>query len=116
MTGKLQNVIISPDTGVRNQPLELLCQEASLEELLAECADLEAFRPSCENLYQRVRALFFLYAIHRFFSPTKPGLPREGQIPFEGHELLLIRRFEEAIHLFLAAQKAHGPSQALSSA
>jgi hypothetical protein len=116
MTGKLRNLITSSDPAVRNQPLEVVCQRASLEQLLEECADLEAYRPGCENLYQRVRALFFLYAIHRFHLPSRPGLTREGLIPFEGHELLLIRRHEEAIHLFLATQKEQGPSHALSSA
>src|ERR1700722_11584560 len=116
MKGRLHNLITSPDAKVRNQPLEPICQQASLGELLEECADLEALRSSSENLYQRVRALFFLYAIHRFFLPAKPELASAGLIPFEGHNLLLIRRFEEAIHLFLSAQKRHGPSIALSSA
>ncbi len=66
MTGKLRNLIQSADPAVRNQPLEATCQHASLAELLDECADLEAFRPGCDNLYQRVRTLFFLYALHRF--------------------------------------------------
>src|SRR5439155_7150355 len=35
---------------------------------------------------------------------------------FEGHELLLIRRFEESINVFLSAQAQQGPSEALSSA
>ena len=116
MTGKLRQLIVSADPDVRNQPLEGTCQQASIEELLKECADLEAFRAGCDNLYQRVRALFFLYAVHRFYLPARPDLARAGLIPFAGQNLLLIRRFEEAIHLFLAAQKKHGPSHALSTA
>jgi hypothetical protein len=116
MTGKLRKLILSADPAVRNQPLEPICQGASRDELLEECADLEAFRAGCDNLYHRVRALFFLYAVHRFYLPWKPGMASAGLIPFDGHRLLLIRRFEEAIHLFLAAQENQGPSHALSSA
>jgi hypothetical protein len=45
----------------------------TLEELLAECRELDDFRRSCDNLYERVRALFFLYAIHRFHIPLLSG-------------------------------------------
>src|ERR1043166_34579 len=116
MTGRLRNLIIASDQAVRDQPLEPFCEAASRDDLLAECADLEAFRAKSDNLYHRVRALFFLYAIHRFHWPVKPGRAREGLIPFHGHELLLIRRQEEAIHVFLTAQEKQGPSHAISSA
>ena len=74
------------------------------------------FRRTSDNLYERVRALFFLYAIHRFHLPLKPGVAPRGLIPFNGSRNLLKRRFEEAIDIFLAAQSAHGPSDAISSA
>ena len=45
--------------------------KATLEELLAECEALDRFRRSSDNLYERVRALFFLYAIHRFHIPLR---------------------------------------------
>ena len=34
-------------------------------------AELDAFRRCAENLYERVRTLFFLYAIHRFHLPGR---------------------------------------------
>ena len=34
---------------------------------------LDRFRRSSDNLYERVRALFFLYAIHRFHIPSRPS-------------------------------------------
>ncbi len=37
------------------------CQRLSRDELMSACEELDAFRRDCENLYQRVRALFFLY-------------------------------------------------------
>ena len=63
-----------------------------------------------------MRALFFLYAIHRFHLPAKPGVAARGFIPFDGYTYLLRRRFEEAIEIFLQAQAAQGPNEAVSSA
>ncbi len=88
-------------------------------ELLAETAELDAFRRDAKNLYERVRALFFLYAIHRFYLPAKlktHAASANALIPFKGYEHLLQRRFEEAIDVFLKAQQAEGPSDGLCSA
>lgn len=115
----LVDVITSTDASVRNQSLDELCRQASARQLLAQCAELEAFRRRSDNLYHRVRALFFLYAIHRFHLPGKLGEPARtgtGLIPFGGFHLLLDRRFEEAIDQFLAVQRADGPSDGLCSA
>ena len=68
-----------------------------------------------ENLYHRVRALFFLYAIHRFHLPPLLSGKPAGSIPFAGYEHLLQRRFEEAIDEFIDAQTAQGSGDALSS-
>ena len=93
-----------------------MCRHAPLEELLAECQALDRFRRTSDNLYERVRALFFLYAIHRFHIPLRPAAATPAPIPFAGYSNLLKRRFEEAIDLFLAAQAERGPSAAISSA
>ena len=100
----------------RNLSLDSLCRGLSIEDLLAECRELDSFRRASDNLYQRVRALFFLYAIHRFYIPrmAPDGVPE--LIPYAGHKNLLSRRFREAIEVFLAAQAQHGPSAAISSA
>ena len=74
------------------------------------------FRRQSSNLYERVRALFFLYAIHRFHLPNKRGIELRGLIPFKGYEHLLQRRFEEAIEIFLEVQNSAGPNDAISSA
>jgi hypothetical protein len=116
MAGQLVRLITAADAAVRNQSLDALCGPSSLAALRAECGELEAFRRRSENLYERVRALFFLYAIHRFHLPLKPGFPARGSIPFKGYEHLLQRRFEEAIESFLSAEAAGGPSDGLSSA
>src|SRR5437773_3889709 len=116
MPGELVSIITSSDPGVRNQSLDAFCRAASLSELFAGCNELEAFRQRNENLYERVRALLFLYAIHRFHLPLKPGLNTRSLIPFKGYSHLLQRRFEEAISVFLKTQTAEGPSDGLSSA
>jgi galactokinase/mevalonate kinase-like predicted kinase len=116
MASPLIEIITSADSGIRNQSLDALCLRAPAAELLAACAGLEDFRRRSDNLYERVRALFFLYAIHRFHLPGKLPAGAEGKIPFKGFEHLLQRRFEEALVQFLAAQKNCGPSDAISSA
>jgi len=119
----LIRIITAAEPALRNESLEGACAGLSLEELLRECAKLDEFRRHSENLYERVRALFFLYAIHRFHLPAKledasrvTHHASRSLIPFKGYEHLLQRRFEEAIDHFLAVQQAEGPSDAISSA
>ncbi|MBN1992071.1 MAG: UTP--glucose-1-phosphate uridylyltransferase [Anaerolineae bacterium] len=113
---ELINIITATDPETRNRSLDTFCRAASLNELLDECAVLEHFRCGSDNLYQQVRALFFLYAIHRFHLPLKAGLSSKGLVPFDGYTNLLKRRFEEAIEIFLATQAADGPNDGISSA
>ncbi|HWQ57267.1 MAG TPA: UTP--glucose-1-phosphate uridylyltransferase [Bryobacteraceae bacterium] len=113
---ELAGIITAADPAVRNRSLDAFCRQASPPALLAECEALDRFRRSSDNLYERVRALFFLYAIHRFHLPFKPGVEPRGFISFPGYTNLLKRRYEEAIEIFLAAQAADGPSAAVSSA
>ena len=108
--------VITASGDQRDSSLDALCQGATIEALLAECRALDNFRRSCDNLYQRVRALFFLYAIHRFHIPRLPAAAAPALIPFAGFDNLLKRRFEEAIEVFLAAEAEQGPSAAISSA
>ena len=116
MPSPLLDVITSTQDSVRNQSLDALLRTASLSDLLAHAAELNRFRHTSTNLYQQVRALFFLYAIHRFHIPTRVASTVRGSIPYGGYEHLLSRRFEEAIETFLAAQTREGPSDQLSSA
>ena len=117
---ELIKIITATDPAIRNRALDAFCRTASRGQLLAECAALDHFRRASDNLYEQVRALFFLYAIYRFHLPEKPGAPPSGLIPFNGYANLLKRRFEEAIDIFLAAQStdAHhaGPSDGVASA
>src|SRR5437762_11099678 len=113
MAGELIDVITSDDPAVRDRALDGFCRGASLDRLMAKCESLDAFRRRSGNLYERVRALFFLYAIHRFHLPPKLGSERGARtsyIPFDGYTDLLSRRFEEAIESFLEMQHNCGPS------
>ncbi|HVO17906.1 MAG TPA: UTP--glucose-1-phosphate uridylyltransferase [Anaeromyxobacter sp.] len=117
----LTGLITSTEPALRDRSLDDACRGLDLASLLEECAELEAFRRRSENLYQRVRALFFLYAIHRFHLPARlgPGAGadvRRGLVPFRGFQQLLARRFEEGIDAFLSVQAAEGPSDGISSA
>ena len=114
---QLWSIITTTDPQIRNQSLDAFCRGATAEQLMGECVELEKLRHSSENLYERVRALFFLYAIHRFHLPVKrKGEAARTLIPFAGYEKLLTRRYEEAIATFLSAQTADGLSDGLSSA
>jgi hypothetical protein len=117
---RLIDLITSPDEATRNLALDAACAGMDLEELCREAEALDAFRRASDNLYQRVRALLFLHAIHRFHLPARlavlPGARPPGAIPFKGYENLLERRFEEAIDTFLKAQQVQGPGDGISSA
>ena len=116
MKSELVQIITSRDSTVRDRSLDAFCRSASFEKLIDKCDGLERFRRSSDNLYERVRALFFLYAVHRFHLPGKNGRQKPSLVPYTGYIYLLQRRFEEAINLFLARQKEDGPSDGISSA
>lgn len=116
MASKLVEIITSTEASQRDKALAAAAKDASLDELVQEAQALDAFRREEKNLYQRVRALFFLYALHRFHLPPKLDPQAVGKIPFRGYEHLLKRRFSEAIDAFLAAMEEQGPGDALSSA
>jgi len=112
---QLITIIRSNDPSVKNKSLDEFCKYSSLSELLDEAKELEIYRKGESNLYNRVRALFFLYAIHRFHIPLHRNIGTEGIIPYEAFEHLLNRRFEEAIDLFLNVQDKSGANEGISS-
>jgi hypothetical protein len=111
----LIEILTSPEPAVRDTPIQTALAGMGATELLAQCAALESFRRKTANLYEKVRALFFLHAIHRFFLPATGQLPTTGALPYDGYLQLLSRRFEEAIAVFLRAQAGQRPSDPLSS-
>jgi hypothetical protein len=112
---ELVRVITSSEPEIRNRSLDAFCRPASTEQLLSECSALDEFRRRSGNLHERVRAQFFLYAIHRFHLPFRDGIGESGLIPFSAITYLLKRRFDEALEALLAHQAAVGLNAALCS-
>ena len=109
-------LIVAPDAATRDTALRRVCGDLSADELRAECAALDAFWRESENLYERVRALFFLYAIYRFHLPPKLESEAPGLLSFEGFEKFLERRFSQAIEVLLAKERDEGLTDTLCSA
>ena len=116
MSLRVTDIIESDAPETRDLSIERWCAGRPASELLSACAELEAYRRHQANLYRRVRALFFLAAIHRYHLPTRPEFRRTGRVPYDGFSRMLERRFEEAISGFLRAQAAQGANETLSSA
>jgi galactokinase/mevalonate kinase-like predicted kinase len=112
----LIETIVSHDPALRNRPFRALCAQFSAPDLLRACAELDQFRRTADNLYERVRASLYLYAAYRFVLQESPAYPEIGAIPHEGFHALLARRFEEAIDCFSDAMQQGGPNAALFSA
>jgi hypothetical protein len=112
----LIDIITSGDPQIRDRALDAAVRDLPLDALLRECDALEGFRRRSDNLYERVRALFFLASIHRYHVPARAATPLSGRVPFDGHRHMLQRRFEDAITAFLHAQQEQGASAPLSSA
>lgn len=115
----LVEIICSEDDAVRNRSLDEICEtEAgdSIEKLLAHCEALDSFWRTTGNLYHRVRALFFLFSIHRFHLPRRFSESHSGNIPFAAYQHLLERRFTESIDKLLQVQRTRGACDGLSSA
>ncbi len=113
---KLVDIITATTDSIRNQSLDAACRTMGFEQLLEECQSLEELWYTSENLYEKVRALFFLYAIHRFHLPFREEITEKSLIPFIVNEHILNRRFVEAIDILKERQRLLGPSICLSSA
>jgi hypothetical protein len=116
MSVRLTEIIASTEPETRDLALEKWCTGRTAAELLTACQELEAARRQETNLYRRVRALFFLSAIHRYHLPALADYPRSGRVPSTGYHFLLERRFEEAITDFQRELDAHSANETISSA
>lgn len=116
MTHRLLDVLLASAPAERDSSLDSVVAGLDRDQLLEEAEVLDGFRRTSDNLYARVRALLFLYALHRYHLPVAAGMPPGGRIPFDGVEMLWNRRFEAAIDRFRTEQERRGPCDALSSA
>ncbi|GAB5562522.1 MAG: UTP--glucose-1-phosphate uridylyltransferase [Synoicihabitans sp.] len=109
-------IIREDDAAIRDQSVDSWCEDQSLAALIEATETLETYRREESNLYQRVRALFFLHTLHRYHLPRRTGLGASGQVPYRAFQHLWDRRFEEAIGVLLREQSAQGPNDTLCSA
>ena len=109
---KLVEIITASDNALRNTAAgSRLPRPHARPNCFGECEELETFRRSSRNLYERVRALFFLYAIHRFHLPLKAGAePRRALCRSTATSTCSKRRFEEAIDVFLRPADVWSPT------
>jgi hypothetical protein len=113
---RLVPIITARDAATRDLSLDEALRGLSTGELLQECDALEEFRHRTDNLYERVRALLFLHAIHRFHLAARLELAAAVHVPADANRFLLDRRFEEAIARLRGEQGARGCDGALASA
>src|SRR3954451_10910420 len=93
----LIETITSPDPNLRDRALSSLVKGVPVPEILRAAEDLERFRQTAENLYERVGASIMLTAIHRYVVQDSPEVADAGLIPADGFLDLMERRFEQAI-------------------
>ena len=112
---RLIDIITSNDDAIRNCSLHEVVAELNECELSGHLVELDTFWRRSDNLYHRVRSLFFLSAIHRYYLPNRLSNNRKSLIPFDAYQHLLQRRFVEAIDGLLSAEQKNGPSMGICS-
>ncbi len=108
--------ITSPKAEVRNRSFESLSSGLSSHKLLAGCSDLEQFRHQTTNLYEKVRALFFLSQLYKHSLCETNEIPEIGYLPPAAMKALLAREFENSIQSFLQAGSQSGMNHSIASA
>jgi len=114
-TQRFLDTIVSGDPVLRDTSIEDLTSGLDAAQLWEACRALDQFRRTAPNLYERVRALFFLHAICRFYLPPLLEDREPGRIPASAHGHMLDRRFPEAIDDLLASAGDGIPDDAISS-
>ncbi|HZF64710.1 MAG TPA: UTP--glucose-1-phosphate uridylyltransferase [Chitinophagaceae bacterium] len=108
--------ITSSEPSHRNRSFFDLADKHSPQQLLGALRELDQFRKSTPNLYDKVRSILFLYAGFRFFLMESKSTKPIGSLSYSGFEDLLSRRFEHAIATFLRDLEHNGPNAFLFSA
>jgi UDP-N-acetylglucosamine pyrophosphorylase len=109
------NTITSKKPEIRNKSFYDLCKNLSVPDLISNFTELEKFRKTTANLYERVRACIFLYAGYRFCLMESDKLANAGIIPNEGYENYLKRNYEKAIGIFLSTINKNGQNSNIFS-
>ena len=101
MSNELIETIVSENEDIRNRSINFLLQDKKKDKLLNLAEELEAFRKSSDNLYNKVRASLFLFVIYRFYLQKNSEIIQCGEIPFEGVKAAFERDFEKALEIYL---------------
>ena len=109
------NTITSTDPEIRNKSFQELCKGLSVPDLISGFSELDKFRKTTQNLYERVRACIFLYAGYRFYLMESKEVNESGQIPVEGYNNYLKRNYEKAISIFLIEINNNGQNSNIFS-
>ena len=112
---RLIETIISEDAAVRNRTAEDLLAGKSPEQLLQLTSELETFRQTAANIYQRVRACLLIFAAYRFYFSPFSSIPASGKLPLSGIRRMLRGEWESAIQI-LRPHLDRGPNTFLLSA
>ena len=88
--------IVSDDPEIRNRTAEELLDNRPSEDLFRFAADLDNFRESAENLYHRVRACLFIFAIYRFYLAGREEGTGISRVPPAAGRDLEAGRWREA--------------------
>ena len=112
----LIETITTSDPALRDRPFGQLAKALGPEALFDACEELETFRRSAGNLYERVRATLFLYAAYRFHIMESAHAVPLGRMPYDGFTDFLERRYERAIERMRAVLAEDGPNGAILSA
>ena len=113
---QLIETITQSDPTIRDRSIFELVAEASVAEKFEACDELEQFRRTGQNLYERVRASLFLHALYRYEIQDARGVRGSGLLPYAGFVDLMERRFEQAIATFRGALKQDGPNGTICNA
>lgn len=100
----------------RDRSFEELLSGCNRTELLETVTALEQYRRQTTNLYQRVRATLFLFALYRFRLMGSGYIPKAGHIPYAGVQALRNGTLEQALDIFQAEVRQQGQNEALASA
>ncbi len=114
-TNPIIETITSQDASLRNRTAEELLDGKPFSWLLDRAKELERFLKDCSNLYQRVRACLFLFALYRFYLPAARKTSGRGFIPHSAARQMLSRNWAAAIRLLRPALKLGAADIVLSA-
>ena len=107
--------ITTSDPELRNRSFHSLCVNVKANELINKFDEIDLFRKSTSNLYERVRACIFLYYGYRFFLQESKEFKNTGITNPIAFENLLNRNYEKSIDIIKKEARERGYNSVLFS-